>query len=44
MSSVGSPAVLGAERFTELIASTLEKIEPTLVEQIFSKHPSLDIF
>ena len=44
MSSVGSPAVLGAERFTELIASTLEKIEPTLVDQIFTKHPSLDIF
>lgn len=42
--SVGSPAVLGAERFSELIATTLEKIEPTLVDQIFTKHPSLDIF
>jgi hypothetical protein len=44
MSSVGSPAVLGAARFSELIATTLEKIEPTLVDQIFTKHPALDIF
>jgi hypothetical protein len=35
---------LGAERFTELIASTLEKIEPQLVDQIFTRHPTLDIF
>lgn len=35
---------LGAERFTELIATTLEKIEPQLVDQIFTRHPTLDIF
>jgi hypothetical protein len=37
-------STLGAERFTELIASTLEKIEPQLVDQIFTRHPTLDIF
>jgi hypothetical protein len=35
---------LGAERYTELIASTLEKIEADLVDQIFKKHPTLDLF
>lgn len=37
-------AALGAEQYTELVASTLEKIEADLVDQIFTKHPTLDIF
>jgi len=39
-----SNSTLGAERFTELIASTLEKIEADLVDQIFTRHPTLDMF
>jgi len=35
---------LGAEQYTELVASTLEKIEPQLVDQIFTRHPTLDLF
>ena len=35
---------LGAAAYTELVASTLEKIEPQLVDQIFTKHPTLDMF
>lgn len=35
---------LGTEYYTELIASTLERIEPTLVDQVFTKHPTLDLF
>jgi hypothetical protein len=34
---------LGAEGYTELVASTLEKIEPQLVDNIFTSHPTLDI-
>lgn len=37
-------AALGAAQYTELVASTLEKIEADLVDQIFTKHPTLDIF
>ena len=37
-------SALGAEYYTELIASTLERIEPTLVDQVFTKHPTLDLF
>ena len=36
-------AALGAPQYTELIASTLEKIEANLVDQVFEKHPTLDI-
>jgi hypothetical protein len=36
-------AALGAEGYTELVASTLEKIEPQLVDNIFTSHPTLDI-
>jgi hypothetical protein len=39
-----SSTPIGAERFTELIASTLEKIEADLVDQIFTRHPTLDMF
>jgi len=35
---------LGASYYTELIASTLERIEPQLVDQVFTKHPTLDLF
>lgn len=35
---------LGAEQYTELIASTLEKIEADLVDQVFTRHPTLDLF
>jgi hypothetical protein len=35
---------LGAAQYTELVASTLEKIEADLVDQIFTKHPTLDMF
>lgn len=34
---------LGASQYTELVASTLEKIEADLVDQIFTKHPTLDM-
>lgn len=34
---------LGAAQYTELVASTLEKIEPQLIDQIFTKHPTLDM-
>lgn len=34
---------LGASEYTELVASTLEKIEADLVDQIFTKHPTLDM-
>ena len=37
-------AALGASAYTELVASTLEKIEPQLVDQIFTRHPTLDMF
>jgi hypothetical protein len=37
-------SALGAEYYTELIASTLERIEPQLVDQVFTKHPTLDLF
>jgi hypothetical protein len=37
-------SALGAEYYTELIATTLERIEPTLVDQVFTKHPTLDLF
>jgi len=35
---------LGAAAYTELVASTLERIEPQLVDQIFTRHPTLDMF
>lgn len=35
---------LGAAQYTELVASTLEKIESQLVDQIFTRHPTLDMF
>lgn len=35
---------LGAERFVELVATTLEKIEPQLIDQVLLKHPTLDLF
>jgi hypothetical protein len=35
---------LGAAQYTELVASTLERIEADLVDQIFTKHPTLDMF
>jgi len=35
---------LGASEYTELVASTLEKIEADLVDQIFTRHPTLDLF
>ena len=35
---------LGAAQYTELVASTLERIEPQLVDQIFTRHPTLDMF
>ena len=35
---------LGASEYTELVASTLEKIEADLVDQIFTRHPTLDMF
>ena len=34
---------LGAAAYTELVATTLEKIEADLVDQIFTKHPTLDM-
>jgi hypothetical protein len=37
-------AALGAAAYTELVASTLERIEPQLVDQIFTRHPTLDMF
>jgi len=37
-------SALGAAQYTELVASTLERIEPQLVDQIFTKHPTLDMF
>jgi len=37
-------AALGASQYTELVASTLEKIEPQLIDQIFTRHPTLDMF
>lgn len=35
---------LGAADWTELVASTLENHEGTPVDQIFTRHPSLDLF
>lgn len=36
---------LGAERYTELVASTFERYEQKdLVDQIFTRHPTLDLF
>ena len=35
---------LGAAAYTELVATTLEKIEADLVDQIFTRHPTLDMF
>jgi hypothetical protein len=35
---------LGAAAYTELVASTLERIEAQLVDQIFTRHPTLDMF
>lgn len=35
---------LGAADYTELVASTLEKIEGNLVDQVLTKHPTLDLF
>lgn len=37
-------SALGAEAYTELVASTLERIESQLVDQIFTRHPTLDMF
>ena len=38
-------AALGAERYTELVASTFERYEEKdLVDQVFTRHPTLDIF
>jgi hypothetical protein len=37
-------SALGAAQYTELVASTLEKIEADLVDQIFTRHPTLDLF
>jgi len=37
-------SALGASEYTELVASTLEKIEADLVDQIFTRHPTLDLF
>jgi len=37
-------SALGAEAYTELVASTLERIESQLVDQIFTRHPTLDLF
>ena len=37
-------SALGAAAYTELVASTLEKIESQLVDQIFTRHPTLDMF
>ena len=34
---------LGAPEYTQLIASTLQRIEPTLVDNIFTRHPTLDL-
>jgi len=34
---------LGAAAYTELVATTLEKIEADLVDQIFTRHPTLDM-
>ena len=36
-------AALGAAAYTELVATTLEKIEADLVDQIFTRHPTLDM-
>lgn len=36
--------VIGASDFPELVASTLEKIEKTAVDQVLTKHPTLDLF
>jgi hypothetical protein len=36
-------SALGAAQYTELVASTLEKIESNLVDQVFGKHPTLDV-
>jgi len=35
---------LGSADYTELVASTLERIEADLVDQIFTRHPTLDLF
>lgn len=35
---------LGVDRFVELVATTLEKIEPQLADQVLMKHPTLDLF
>lgn len=35
---------IGAAEFTELITSTLEQIEEPLVDQVLTKHPTLDLF
>lgn len=35
---------IGASEFTELVASTLENIEGDLVDQVLTKHPTLDVF
>ena len=37
-------SALGAAQYTELVASTLERIESQLVDQIFTRHPTLDMF
>jgi len=37
-------SALGAAQYTELVASTLEKIESQLVDQIFTRHPTLEMF
>ena len=36
-------SALGAAAYTELVATTLEKIEADLVDQIFTRHPTLDM-
>ena len=37
-------ATLGKEGFTQLVVSTLEKIEGKLVDQVLQRHPTLDLF
>lgn len=36
-------SALGAPEFTQLIASTLEKMEPQLIDNIFTEQPSLEL-
>lgn len=33
---------LGADTFTEMVTSTLEKIYPTLVDNVYTRHPALN--